>query len=473
MIQFNRSYVENENYITNLINEARKILTKRKEDYDRYCKKTGVPIERYIATTGTSYFAGKTPVISVKKELDKEKVGIIEKIFNKIIANDLDNKEFQVMLDYINEYNDLPAFFYGIAKDYFITNACYWLTYETNDNEIVYAQTSALQCVALYDYSTPVQLIGGLRLYDEVDDKGNLVNVAVLTLPNERRYYRNGSKVSNEYKEDINMREGVNWELTPFYAVENPDGLSLFDSVKGLIDKLEQVLTNESNTYQYNDDAKLFVPGYSPVEDYLDEEGNINQKRIKEDKCVLEAPVFYDPQGTNKPEWIIKDVNDTAVMNFKKTLVDYIFMLAMIPNMNDISFTNSDSGKAIESKFFGLEQVLIEAEKLFKKELLRMYENIVARINVEKNTKYDFRQIDIKLTRNLPVSKEDITNMWLGLRELISDETIIKNLPLELDAESEIAKKEEQSEERFNNAVQNAKNLSEENQEEEVEETEV
>ena len=457
MIQFNKEFLENERYISDIIQVAKKELGKRVLKYKRFCKTNGVPIERYIATTGTSYFAGKKPIITVKKETDQKKINIIQRIFDKLVGNEIDQEEFQLMLDYINDYNDLATFFYEIAKDYFVTNSCYWINYETENNEQVYAKISSLQSVALYDYSTPVQLIGGLRMYDETDPDGNIVNVVVLTLDNEKRYYKNSKQAPKEYKEDPSMREDVKWYLTPFYAVENPDGLSLFDSVIDLIDSLEQVMTNQRNTFQYNDDAKLFVPGYAPVEDYLTEDGKRNPLREAEDQAILEAPVVYDPTGNNKPEWIIKDVNDVAISNYSKTLIDFIFMLSLVPNMNDISFTNSDSGKAIEQKFFGLEQVLIEAEKLFKKELLRMYENITDRINIKKNTKFDFREIDIKLTRNLPVSKEDVTNMWLSLRDLISDKTIIDNLPLELDAETEIMNKEEQSEERMNEAIERAK----------------
>lgn len=461
MIQLNKNYLENEKYISDIIGLAKTELTKRQEDYKRFCKTTGVPIERYIATTGTSYFAGKTPTITVKKETDTKKISIIRKIFNKIVGNETDTLEYQTILDYINDYNDLPDFFYTIAKDYFVTGACYWISYETTENEIVYAPISSLQSVALYDYSTPVQLIGGLRMYNETDANGDNIEVWVLTLPNERRYYKNGRKTSNEFKEDTDMREDVNWQLTPFYAVENPDKLSLFDSVKGLIDKLEQVVTNESNIYQYNDDAKLFVPGYSPQESYLDEEGNINKNRVKEDEAVLNAPVFYDPQGTNKPEWIIKDINDTAIMNYKKTLVDYIFMLSMVPNMLDVSFTNTDSGKALRYKFYSLELIIIETEKQFKKELQRMYENITDRINTKKNTKYDFRDIQIEMNRNIPIDDEDVAQSWMGLRGLLSDTSIIEHLPYELDAQTEMQKiKDEESNnfETIYNKVSNVNN---------------
>lgn len=458
MLQFNEKYIENEQYINEIITAAEGVLKHRKELYERLTKKKGTPIERYITTTGTSYFAGKEPQISVTSETDKEKINVIQKLFKKITGAEQIDKEYQIMLDYINDYNDLGAFFYEAAKDYFGLGGCYWLSYETTDNEIVYAQTSALQSVALYDYSTPVQLVAGLRVFKEKDETGNEVDVAILTLAKERRYYKNNNKQKKEYKEDTTMREKIQWELPPFYAVENPDNLALYEPVLDLIDSLEQILTNERNTFQYNDEAKLKIVGYRPENPLLTATGEINQLRKTEDEAILKAKVFYTPEDGDI-DWIIKNINDTAVQNYTKQVVDFIFMLAMVPNMNDISFTNTDSGKAIQFKFHGLEMLLIEAEKLFQKELLRMYENITYRINLEKNTKYDFRNIEITFARNLPAAREDATEAWLKLRGLISDKTIIEHLPYDIDAESETKAIEEQQEEDMQKAVDKAKAL--------------
>ena len=458
MLQFNTKYIENEKYINELITAAQGVLDERKKLYERLTKKKGTPIERYITTTGTSYFAGKEPQIHVNSETDQEKIGVIQKLFKKIVGAEQVDKEYQILLDYINDYNDIGEFFYALAKDYFGLGGCYWLSYETNDNEIVYAKVSALQSVALYDYSTPVQLVAGLRVFKEKDESGNEIDVAILTLANERRYYKNNNKQKKEYKEDTTMREKIKWELPPFYAVENPDNLALYEPVIDLIDSLEQVLTNERNTFQYNDEAKLKIVGYRPINPIINEDGTENELRKKEDEAILKAKIFYTPEDGDI-DWIIKNINDTAVQNYTKEIVDFIFMLAMVPNMNDISFTNSDSGKAIQFKFHGLEMLLIEAEKLFQKELLRMYENITYRINMEKNTKYDFRNIDITFERNLPAAKEDATDAWLKLRGLVSDKTIIEHLPYDIDAENEINAMEEQEEEEMQKAVDKAKAL--------------
>lgn len=75
-----------------------------------------------------------------------------------------------------------------------------------------------------------------------------------------------------------------------------------------------------------------------------------------------------------------------------------------------------------------------------------MWEIITARINLKKNTVYDFRDIEIILTRNLPTNNQEITDNWLKLRGLVSDKTVIDHLPYDLDSESELAEMDAQNE---------------------------
>ena len=63
------------------------------------------------------------------------------------------------------------------------------------------------------------------------------------------------------------------------------------------------------------------------------------------------------------------------------------------------------------------------------------------------HTTYDFRDIDVRLKRNLPQDTETVVNEWLKLRGLLSDKTIISHLPFELDAEAELAEVDTQNEE--------------------------
>lgn len=139
-------------------------------------------------------------------------------------------------------------------------------------------------------------------------------------------------------------------------------------------------------------------------------------------------------------------------------------MISGVPNVTDQGFTNADNAAALEKKFFPLEQVLQQAHHLFRKEYLRMWEMITARINLKKGKEYDFRDIDIILIRNLPTDTESLTNAWLKLRGLISDKSIINHLPFGLDAESELAEMDKQNQENIQKNLENMAKTEEPNQ---------
>lgn len=485
MLQMNLSYLDNEENVSEIVDSAKKILQHRTEMYNRYKRKeTGeddvtVPLEYYIANIATGYFGGKAPKYSVKQEQNEEKKKIISRLFEKTVGKNADSKEMKMIIDYINDYNDLPAFFYELVFDYMTTNACYWIEYETEENEIVYARVPSLQTVAIYDYSTPIQKIGGIRIWEETDENGKSIDSVEIITAESKRYYKNSEKDPKEYKEIVDARENVKWDLVPFNAVENPDELCVYEPVISLIDAYETIIRNNKNLFEYNDDAKLKITGFTPQNPLMikDANGNLvkNPNRTKEDQLILEAPTFYTPDNSGDIDWITKDVNDTASENHKKTLIELILMISMIPSISEIS-TKEKTATEIERSFFPLEQVLTRADKLFKKELLAMWENIIGRINIKKGTNYDFREIQIDLERNLPTDKDSVVDMALKLREVLSDETILNMLPFDIDIESELSKKEEEATENFTNnmeRIQNQSNNTENNEKNEEEDVNV
>ena len=467
MLQMNLEYLNNKKNVSVIVEKVKEILSHRQDLYNRYRRKVDaeikVPLEYYIANIATGYFGGKAPKFSVKQEKNEKKKSIIKKLFDRIIGKNDDSEELQMLIDYINDYNDLPAFFYELVFDYMTTNACYWIEYETKKNEIVFARVPSLQTVAIYDYSTPIQKIGGIRIWTETDKDGFEADMVEIITADSKRYYKNSKKAPDEYLEDIDARQDVKWDLTPFNAVENPDELCIYEPVITLIDAYETVIKNNKHLFEYNDDAKLKITGFTPQNPLMiqNDKGEWikNPDRTKEDNLILQAPTFYTPDNTGDIDWITKDINDAASENHKKTLIELILMISMIPSISEIS-TKEKTATEIERSFFPLEQVLTRADKLFKKELLAMWENIVGRINLKKKTNYDFRDIQIELQRNLPTDKDSIVQMALQLREVLSDETILGMLPFDIDIESELAKKEEEAEQNFNENMRLIKNRS-------------
>lgn len=461
-------------------------LNKRKDLYLRYKrkvknsdliykndeKKNGVvPLERYIINVSSGYLGGKAPKYIVENVSDKEKQGIIKKLLNKIVGENSYQKEMEVLIDYITNYNDDNFEHYTLIKNALLFGACYEYIYENQDNEIVYGSLDPLQTLAIWDYSTPSNIIGIVRYYIEKDINDKEVEVVELIDKNGMRVFKN--KVNAKIKDSTKKKEWQQtknidangkdkgkffWNDVPAICVEQVEGTSLFEGVVDLIKDYEQLLQNGINTFEYNDQAKLKVTGYSPEEPLTRQTANgevvKNEKRVEEDKLFLEAKVFYTPDNTGDIAWIEKTVNDNAFQNTLKTLIDLILMNTGVPNMTDLGFTKADNASAIDRKFFNLEQMTIDLVNQLMMAYKRRWELIFNRINMKKNKKYDFRDVKIELQKNTPANENEVVDSWIKLRGLVSDGTIIEHLPYGLDPLVEQGKMEEQEQSQLEKDIQ-------------------
>lgn len=441
-------------------------------------KKNGVvPFERYAINMSSGYLGGKAPKYIVENTSDTEKQSIIKKLLNKIVGKETYQKEMEVLIDYITNYNDDGNEHYNLIKNALLTSACYEIMYENKENEIVYSYLDPLQTVAIWDYSTPKNLIGLVRYYIEsninntetevvelIDKKGTRTFHKTYEKKDKIRARKEQKFTQVKVQTDDGERliKNHNWGDVPAFAVEQEDGTSLIECVIDLVKDYEQLLQNGVNTFQYNDQAKLKVTGYSPEEPLMIEKDNgdgsksmvTNDKRLLEDKAFLEAKVFYTPTKDGDIAWIEKNVNDGAFQNTLKTLIDLILMMTGVPNVTDLGFTKADNASAIDRKFFNLEQMTIDIVNQLQMAYKRRWELIFNRINLKKNTKYDFRDVKIELQKNLPANESEVVDSWLKLRGLISDSTIIERLPYGLDALVEQNKMEQQEQSQLEKDLQ-------------------
>ena len=364
-IQYQDNFLSKDNIDNNisiLWGKALPILMHRKYLYDRFTRKYDksevvVALEYYITIIASGYFGGKEPQYKVKKQNETQK-NILKKIFGKIFGEKNNPDEFQAIIDYITKYNDNGSFFYDCVKDYISTGACYGLVYENNDNEQIYAHTSSLNTIAIWNYETPQRKIGLLRVWFENTSTGGIETHLEIITKNYKKQYVDGLEKKNirkddkyEFKEVKDSKKDVLWDDLPCFAVENPDGLAFFENVITLIKKHEQVIKNNANTFEYNDNAKLKITGFTPDNEAIiqatDEDGQPqkdsngqpvminNPARQKEDEAILNAKVFYTPDQSGDIAWVTKDINDTASENHKKTCLDMALMISGVPNVTD------------------------------------------------------------------------------------------------------------------------------------------
>ena len=483
MLRYSKEKLVEERSITDIYFKAQKELDVRKELYEKFRRKLTdeelaslddedikVPLERYISTMSAGYFGGKAPTYKVKA-FNKDKDKIIKELFNHVTNNEQEIKEIEELIKHIVDYNNDGSHYLHMVLDYVIKRACYEIYYkDEKTGEITIARSDALETVAIWDYSAKKNLIGIYRIIRTYMANGEYQQMIELTTTDGKRYYYDTPekrklfgtpeyeqqfKDEPLFKENIEEKQPKKWDDDiPATAIENCDGIAIFEPVISLIKAYERCIQNSRNVFKYNDEAILAVKGYTPENPMIiqNEKGEdiINPARQKEDEYVLTSRVRY-LDGSREVDsnlwWVEKDVSDTALQNHKKTLMDIICLCSFCPNMTDLGFTSADNNSALEKKFFSLQQYIATFEGDFLEGLTRRWRIILEKFNKEKGKTYDFRDIEIKLNRNLPSDTATMITNAMKIRGLVSDDTVINLLGLDLDSTSELTKMDLQNEE--------------------------
>lgn len=435
--------------IPKLIKKINPILNKRRKLHEIYSRKadnstlmfsddeknTIVSYEKFLTDIASGYLSGK-PVYSVNYTIEEEKKKILSSIFDKQLGDEKYKDEMKLIINYIKDYNDDETEHYDLIHDILEMTSCYEVIYENENNEIVYSKYSPLDTIALWDYEMPANLIGIVRVWDEknIDDK--VIQKCEIT----DKYGTKVYSVTDDYKEvKEEDNQNHNWGDVPAIAVETD--FAVFETCEDIISSYEQLIQNVRNTFQYNDtDCKLKFSGYVPENPLMitelveNEDGTAtevvkeNPARVKEDELLEKAKTLYVQEGGDA-NWITKPLDSTGAVEILKVYTNLMFQLAGIPNTSDLAFNSADlNASAIDRKFYIMNMMTSSIISQLKKAYLRRWEIIFGRINLKSDTKYDFRDINIDLPKNLPANDDERIDSMLKLQGILSEQTIIEKV---------------------------------------------
>lgn len=438
MLQIANLEEYDETNIDSLYNLIQPILTKRQVLHDKYSRgadmstlmfadtkqETKIPFERYIVDLSAGYLSGK-PVYSVNVSADEKRNKIIEDILDKQAKDQEYAKKMEIIMGFVADYNDDEQENHDLRHDLLEYGACYEIIYESEENEIVYSKYDPLHTVATWDYESPANLTGLVRTWNEKNINGEIVKMIELTDRNGSRTYEMGTttvlkELHNHY-----------WNDVPAFAVETD--FSLFEPCEDLISAYEQLIQNTRNTDQYNDaDCKLKITNYAPENPItiINTDGKVieNEARKKEDEYWMKAKTIYVGENGDV-SWLSKPSDAAGVESKLKMYSDVIFLMAGVPNASDLAFNSNEmNASAIDRKFYVMNMMTENSTSLLKKAYLRRWELIFNRINLKKGTGFDFRDIAIKLPKNLPDNSDEYIDRTLKLKDIISDQTVIEQL---------------------------------------------
>lgn len=362
------------------------------------------PYPKYITDMLVGYFVGQ-PI----SYTSKEEGGLLD--------------DLQAIFDYSDEQEENLE----LAKICSIKGKAYELLYRDEDAQIRFNEFGPDQMFVIYDMTISPSIKFAIRYYDvgEGNDKITYAEVydkEVCTLYKGRDSDLSLEQITPHTFRDVPVVEYVN----------NKEEQGDFEQVITLIDAYNKAQSNTLNDMDQFTDAYLILVNMAGTDsERIDD--------LKRDRVML-----LDDDGDAK--WLIKEVNDAWVENYKDRVRRDIHKFSYTPDMQDESFGNNLSGVSIRYKILAMEQIRSNKERKFKKGLQRRIELICNSLSLEKDIDL-FTDINIKFANTLPQNIYELSQTIKNLSPYLSNETLLNQLPFVENAKEELEKKKAEDEE--------------------------
>lgn len=382
------------------------------------------------------YYEGKNDAISNRTKKDATKpnnkiingypsyiIDIIQGYFiGKPVTYSSMNENLVKELQDIFNYNDEQDENSELAKMAGIKGKAYEIVYIDENANLRFNEIDADNIIMVYDTKINPDVNFAIRYYKSknlITDRDELYAEV---------YTKDGIQY---YKEENNtlilqdIKEHYFGQVPVIEFLNNDEAIGDFERVISLIDAYDKSQSDTANDFEEFTDAFLCLVNLSGTEDE-------DIQKLKEDKVLL-----LDEKG--QAEWLIKDINDAALENYKNRLKQDIHKFSKTPDMSDVNFSSNASGVAMAYKLLALEQVMATKERKFKRALQARLELIVTFLNC-KGGNYDWRDVDITFTRNKPINVKEEVETAQMLKGFTSNSTALSQLPMIDDVSMELEK---------------------------------
>lgn len=388
----------------NYYDGVQQILNKSYSDASKPCSRTVINYCKNIVDSYCGYLA--TPgYISYQSDED------IEEVMDILRYNDYQAEDSDFLLD---------ALIYGVAAE---------LMYIDNKGQTRFRLINPTTCFGVCDDTLSGDLMYFVRMYKVNDwDDSDKYNVDVYSDFDVKHYTMDGENGNLEFISE----EPHYFSQCPANILTLPDEKSIFECILTLQDAANELLSNEIDDYSAFCDAYLALMGMdADAEDIA---------------AMKENRVLILPEGSSA-QWLTKNASDAQVENILKRIHDSIYRIAQCPDFSSETFVGGvSSGIAIRYRLTGMETRAGKIEAQMKKALQRRVE-IITGIASLKLGEEVFRDIDIDFKRNIPEDETSLINMINSLKGIVSDATLLSQLPFISDVNAELEALKAQKEE--------------------------
>lgn len=348
------------------------------EDKSKPNNKVVANFAQYISDLITGYFIGEPVTYTSKKE---------------------DEKILTMVRD-IAEYNDQDAVNTDLALTMSIKSKAYELMYLDSDKNIRSAAIQPDNAIMVYSTDVDPEPVLGLYFYWEqiLGSDSGMLHVEAYT-QTEKIVFESDIVMEGE---GIGSLQEVSraphfWGQVPIIEYINPAELGDFERTLTLIDAYNKVNSDSVNNQEYFAEAYLLLQGMSGT--HPDDVRNMKENRT--------IPLAENADA----KFLVKPASEADVELLKDRIVNDIHIFSNTPNLRDESFGAAIAGVALKYKMYGLEQYTALKERQFKKGLQRRIEMICYMLNMKGLGSFDYRDINVKFTRNTPQNLKELAEI--------------------------------------------------------------
>lgn len=396
-------YQESKNFYEGLHD----ILRRAKRESYKPDNRIVVNLAKYIVDTFNGFFMG----IPVKETHDDKGINEIVNEFGR--NNDLDNHEVEL---------SKMASIYGHVFEYMYQD-------ENAETRVIY--NSPLDMFIVYDDTIQQKPLFAVRYHFGEDGK---IKGELTTLTHRLELYEDDKAniIIEKENNDIESKEhnALYYDgLAVVEFVENEERMSLFESVKTMMNALNNAVSAKADDVDYFADAYLVILGAILEDEELiqfRQNRTINMAGGEVDKMLI--------------EFLEKPNSDVTQENLINRLLDLIFTTAMVINMQDEKFGNA-AGVALENKRQSMDNLAKMKERKFKSSMQERYKLFFSiATNVPESQKGEWKNIKYQFTRNVPRNIKEEVEIVRNLEGVVSDETKLGYLSDIDDPKEEIEK---------------------------------
>lgn len=337
------------------------------------------------------------------------------------------NDNFDEILN-ILKYNDVKNEDGEFLRQGLIFGRSFEICYIDEDKKQRFRTLDPRECIPVYDNTLNNNLLYVIRFWrsDMFDKSNEEYIVEVYGAQSTKRYKSNVGFSSFTLIEEVPNFYGQ-CPITVFSL--NTEEESIFHNIMSLQDAYNTLLSSEIDDWESFCDAYMILKGAA-----IDEEDMEDMKKHR--LLIMDTDA--------EAQYLTKDVNDVQIRNMLQLVNDNIHKIACCPDFSQESFGTS-SGIALRYRLLGFENNAAAIESNFKMALQRRIELLCSIIQLTGGEAL-WRDVKITFYRNLPINLEETSTIVNNLRGLVSDETLLSQIPFISDVEEEMKKLAKQKE---------------------------